>query len=260
MTGVGRPGTAGGGAGGPDSGVGFRPGTGAGAAGAGAYGTRYTSNNTLAAQGAAVNANAAQYRSYNPTFYAGYANAWHPANLAADSVYANPGYGALATTLGIAALATPYDYGGNVVTQSNTVYVNGDATATTEDYAAQANQIASTGQTAALADDSKWLPLGVFAVCEGDATNSDDVFQLAVNPDGVIRGNYHNLRNDQVETISGSVDKSTQRAAWTIGSDQSPVYEAGIANLTKDATPMLVHTGEGQTQQVTLVRLQQPPQ
>lgn len=104
------------------------------------------------------------------------------------------------------------------------------------------------------------MPLGVFALVEGDATNSDDTFQLTVNPQGIIRGNYHNLRNDQVESISGSVDKTTQRAAWTIGSDQTPVYEAGIANLTKDATPLLVHTGNGQSRQVTLIRLEQPAQ
>jgi len=107
-------------------------------------------------------------------------------------------------------------------------------------------------------DDTNWTPLGVFAVCDGEATTSDDIFQLAVSPDGVIRGNYHNQRNDDVETITGSVDKSTQRAAWTIGDDQTPVYEAGLVNLTKDATPALVHNGDGQTNQITLVRLQEP--
>jgi len=258
VAGAGRPGTAGGGVGGPNSGIGVRPGAGAGAAGAGGYGTRYTSNNALAARHSAVNANAFGYRSYNANFYGGYANAWHPANFAAASYYANPGYGALAATLGIAAVANPYDYGSNVVTQTNTVYVNGDATATPEQYSDQASQIATAGQEAAPADDTKWMPLGVFAICEGSATTSDDIFQLAVNPDGVIRGNYNNQRNDDVETITGSVDKSTQRAAWTIGSDQTPVYEAGLVNLTKDATPIMVHNGDGTSNQVTLVRLQEP--
>ena len=56
------------------------------------------------------------------------------------------------------------------------------------------------------AADSKWLPLGVFAVVEGDATSSDDIFQLAVNPQGIVRGNYNNVRTNQVESyfrISG---------------------------------------------------------
>jgi hypothetical protein len=56
------------------------------------------------------------------------------------------------------------------------------------------------------------------------------------------------------------VDKSSQRAAWTIGSDKTPVYEAGIANLTKNSAPILVQLGGGQSHQMTLVRLQPPAQ
>ena len=174
------------------------------------------------------------------------------------SLYQHPGYAALAVGLGLSAQPVPYDYGGNVVTQSSVVYVNGDSAGTPEQYATQATEIADTGTSAEPAKDSKWLPLGVFALVEGDETSSDDVFQLAVNPQGILRGNYQNVRSNSVEAISGSVDKKSQRAAWTIGSDQTPVYEAGIANLTKDATPILIHMGDGQTRQVTLIRLEQP--
>jgi hypothetical protein len=38
------------------------------------------------------------------------------------------------------------------------------------------------------------------------------------------------------------------------------VYDSGVANLTKDATPILIHLGEGQTRQVNLIRLEQPAQ
>ncbi len=145
-----------------------------------------------------------------------------------------------------------------MVAQTNAVYLNGDAVGTPQEYAVQANQIASTGQTAEPAADTKWLPLGVFAIVEGDQTSSDDVFQLAVDRQGVIRGNYHNIGTDQMESIAGAVDKTTQRAAWTIGSDKSPVYEAGIENLTMEQTPMLVHTGDGQSRQVNLIRLPEP--
>ncbi len=158
----------------------------------------------------------------------------------------------------MAARPIPYDYGGNVVTQTNAVYVNGDAAGTPDEYAGQATRIAATGQAAQPAPNTKWLPLGVFAVVAGDQESSDDIFQLAVDKQGIIRGNYHNVRADSVEPISGAVDKTTQRAAWTIGSDQTPVYEAGIANLTQDETPLLVHTGDGQTQQVNLIRLPPP--
>jgi hypothetical protein len=54
------------------------------------------------------------------------------------------------------------------------------------------------------------------------------------------------------------VDAKTQRAAWTVGERKDVTYEAGAANLTQDQTTMLVHFGKDQTQQWTLVRLQQP--
>jgi hypothetical protein len=190
----------------------------------------------------------------------GHQNAWAPTNVVTSSLYTHPGYGSLAVGLGLSEQPVPYDYGGNIVVQPNAVYVNGDTAGTPQQYASQASQIAGTGQSAEITEDTKWLPLGVFAVVEGTQTSSDDIFQLAVDQQGIIRGNYHNLRTDQVESISGAVDKKTQRAAWTIGSDQAPVYEAGAANLTKDETPMLVHLADGQTRQVSLIRLPQPPQ
>lgn len=257
---------AAGGLGGAASGIGVRPGAGAGQFGAGGEfagqraGTYYAGAGALDAQGAAVRAAGAAYPHYDAGAFAGYANAWRPANVASPSLYNATGYGALAGGLGLAAAAAPYDYGGNVVAQPSAVYVNGDVAGTPQEYAAQASAVASVGQTTQPAADSNWMPLGVFAVVEGNATSSDDVFQLAVNPQGIIRGNYHNLRTDQVDTISGSVDKKTQRTAWTIGNDQAPVYEAGIANLTKDVTPMLVQNADGQSHQMSLVRLPEPDQ
>ena len=239
---------------------------GAGAAGvpgdyaARATGTYYNSTTALATQSAAFRGAAATYPAYNAGVYGNYPNAWVPNNYTNVNVYANPGYRAVAGTLGLAATPIPYDYGANVVAQSNAIYVNGDSAGTPEEYANQASQIASTGQSATSDADSKWTSLGVFAIVEGDQTNSDDTFQLAVNTEGIIRGNYHNIRNDQMENLTGSVDKKTQRSAWTIGMDQFPVYEAGIANLTKDATPLFVHTGDGQSRQMTLIRLPEPPQ
>src|SRR5262249_22771082 len=108
------------------------------------------------------------------------------------------------------------------------------------------------------ADNSKeeeWLPLGVFAMVQGEQVNSNDVFQLAVNKSGTIRGNYYNALNDIAQPVYGSVDKKTQRAAWTVGDRKEPIYEAGIANLTKSETTMLVHFSKDRTQQWTLIRM-----
>jgi hypothetical protein len=252
-----------GGVGGPASGLGVLPGAGFGRPGVPGdygYGTHYGGWGGYGAAEGAYVAAANTYPYYGTSMYAGYPGAWPATGMAGASMYNNPGYGATAGQLGMAAQPTPYDYGGNVVVQPDQVYVNGDAVGTPEQYAGQATQIATTGQSAQPAQDSKWLPLGVFAVVEGDATDSDDVFQLAVNPDGIIRGNYHNRKANQVQQINGAVDKTSMRAAWTIGNNQTPVYEAGIANLTKNSTPILVHTGGGQSHQMSLIRLQPPQQ
>ena len=71
----------------------------------------------------------------------------------------------------------------------------------------------------------------------------------------IIRGNYYNALSDANLPVYGSVDQRTQRAAWTIGDRKEPAFEAGIANLTKSETTMLVHLGKGRTQQWTLVRI-----
>jgi hypothetical protein len=222
-----------------------------------AYGTRYVSSAAMADQAAAVRT--AQYSMYNTAMFANYKNAWTAANYTTSSLYYHPGYNALATGLKMDAQPVPYDYGGNVVVQGNNVYANGDQICTTQELANQASQLAATGRSAEPAENSKWLPLGVFALVEGDATSSDDVFQIAVNPQGILRGNYHQLSTDQVVPIKGSVDKTTQRASWTIGDDETPVYDAGVANLTKDSTTILIHAKEGQPRQMNLVRLE-PPQ
>lgn len=252
-----RPGIGFGGAGGPASGIGVLPGAGAGAAGR-PNGTYYARSNTLDAQQAAFQADAAKYPNDTAAAFADYKQAWQPTNIVTSSLYTHPGYTGLAHAFGMATQPVAYDYGGNVVVQPDAVYVNGDAVGTPQQYAQQSIAIASAGQSAEPAANSKWLPLGVFAVVEGGATTSDDIFQIAVNPQGIIRGNYQNLKTNQVESISGSVDKKTQRTDWTIGNDQSPVYEAGLSNLTSGNTPMLVQTSDGQSHQMFLVRLQQP--
>lgn len=49
------------------------------------------------------------------------------------------------------------------------------------------------------------------------------------------------------------MDQKTQRAAWTVGENKTPVYEAGLANLTKDETTILAHDESGNSRQLSLV-------
>jgi hypothetical protein len=267
---AGRPGYGAGGVGGPASGVGALPGAGAGRAGtpgaygAGAYGaarygTYYAGDAALYSQRNAMVAGAGAYPTYNAGMYGGYPNAWPPTNMTSPSLYTNPGYGAVAGQLGMGQQPTPYDYGSNVIAQPNAVYVNGENVGTPQQYAAAARRLAAGGNAQPPAD-SRWQPLGIFAMSDGGQGNPLGIVQLAVNAQGTIRGNFHDMNSDAVSPIAGAVDPQTQRAAWSIGGQKAPIYEAGIANLTKDQTTMLAHTSEGQQQQFSLLRLPEPPQ
>ena len=100
------------------------------------------------------------------------------------------------------------------------------------------------------------MPIGVFAMVQGEQANGNDIFQLAVNKAGVIRGNYYDAIADNTLPVYGSVDREVRRAAWSIGDRKEVVFEAGIANLTRDEAPVLVHYGKDNTQQFTLVRVE----
>ena len=93
---------------------------------------------------------------------------------------------------------------------------------------------------------------------QGEETNSNHIFQLSINKQGVIRGNYYDAVTDSTAQVFGSADKTTQRAAWTVGDRKTPVYDVGLANLTKDATTMLVHYSPERSQQFSLVRVEAP--
>jgi hypothetical protein len=100
------------------------------------------------------------------------------------------------------------------------------------------------------------MSLGVFAVSEDDQQSANMVMQLAVDKQGIIRGNYTNTTTKDTQVIHGAVDKKTQRAAWTIGDNKSIVLDTGIYNLTKDETPVLVHEADGEPKQWLMVRMQ----
>ena len=167
-------------------------------------------------------------------------------------------WAALAGYCGYASEPYYYDYGTSTVYEGDNVYVNGDTTATPAVYASQATAIADAGPQASPPKDDESLTLGVFGMVQGDETTANQVVQLKVNKQGLISGEYYNATTDTTEKISGSVDKKSQRAAWTVGDRKNVVYEAGIANLTKPETTMLIHYGTDKTQQWTLVRIENP--
>jgi len=154
-----------------------------------------------------------------------------------------------------------YGSGGNVYYEDNSVYVDGQQYATSQEYYDQAQTIATSlpDITEEQAEEIEWLPLGVFALSD-DSGESNRVVQLAVSKDGVITGSYYNEATDVSRPIEGTVDKQTQRAAWTFadGEDTDIVMETTIYNLTEDKTTALIHFGSDQTQEWTLTRLEEP--
>ena len=108
------------------------------------------------------------------------------------------------------------------------------------------------------AQDAEWQPLGVFGLIQGDEQVAQRVFQLAVNKAGVVRGNYYDAVADNSLPVYGSVDAKSQRVAWSIGEKKTVIFEAGLNNLTDDQTSVLVHYGKERTEQMMLVRLEEP--
>jgi hypothetical protein len=224
----------------------------------GARGTYYRSTTAIRGQGVAVRQAVAGYGCFRPGWYVQHPGAWAAAGWAAGAVWRAATWGACSDYCGCGEEAAYYDYGENVVYQDDGVYFNGEKVYGAEEYAEQATAIAETGKDAKVSQDEDWLPLGVFAMVQGDEKTSNHIFQLAVNKGGVLRGNYYDAVLDTTAQVSGSVNKQSQRAAWTVGDRKTPVYEAGIANLTQNETTMIVHYGKDRSQQFTLIRIEEP--
>lgn len=171
-------------------------------------------------------------------------------------------WAALSAWVGYGSEPIAYSYGDNVYYSDDQVYYGDQPTATSEEYAQQAETLAASAPDTP-PENSEWMPLGVFAVTQdGQATGADPTLfmQLAISKQGVISGTFKNTSTGQVQTLEGMVDKGSQRAAWCVVGTQYPIVETGISNLTEDTAPVLVHFADGTTQQWLLVRLPEPKQ
>jgi hypothetical protein len=208
---------------------------------------------------AAVRTNYSHWGIYGRSWYAQYPGAWFPPAWATGAAWRPCTWGTVASYCGY--YETPpvyYDYGNNVTYQDNSVYLNGEEVGTAEQYYSQASTIATAGTQADAPADGDWLPLGVFALTRPDQTKSDVTIQLAINKQGVIRGNYTDTVTNKNQLIQGSLDKESQRVAFTVGDNSTNFVETGLYNLTKDEAPCLIHFGSERTEQWLLVRLQKP--
>ncbi len=114
--------------------------------------------------------------------------------------------------------------------------------------------------TSVQAAQVEWLPLGVFAIARDGVADQNVLVQLAVTRDGVIGGNIFNQLTGESFPIQGTVDKQSQRAAWTYTDSTGAqiVMESSIFNLTQPAATGLIHYGPDNIQVMELVRLEDP--
>lgn len=205
----------------------------------------------------AVRGNYHNWGIYNRGWYANYPGAWFAAGWAANTIWRPCTWATAATYVGYAeAQPIYYDYGTNITYSDNNVYFNGEEVGTAEEYYDQAASVAADGAKAEAPADGDWMPLGVFALSRTDSTESEVTIQLAVNKEGIIRGNSTDTATKKNQVIQGSVDKTTQMVAFTVGDHPENVVETGLYNLTKDESPVLIHFGKDRTEQWLLVRLE----
>ena len=205
----------------------------------------------------AVNGAYTRWGAFTPGWYGGYPGAWWPGKWAiASTAWAVWGWGTVGGYCGCGDEGAYYDYGGNVTYDDDTVYYGDQPVASAEQYYDQAEQLADSGQEA---KNDEWLPLGVFAVISDPTqTETDKVIQLAVNKEGVIRGNLNDFLADKVIPLIGAVDKENQRVAVRMEDNESIVLETGLYNLTNDEVPVLIHFAADKQEARTLMRLVPP--
>jgi hypothetical protein len=221
------------------------------------HATPYWSSTALRTSGLAVRGGY-RYPYFNRTWYGAHPGAWVATRWAVPNFWVAPAWPAVSVYCGVTAPPILYDYGSTVVIDDNSVYINGEQAATADQYADQALTFADRGRDAKPAENDEWQPLGAFGAIQGDEQVAQRIFQLAVNKDGVVRGNYYDAVVDNTLPVYGSVDPKSQRVAWSIGDKKSIVFEAGLNNLTQDQTTALVHFGKDSTQEMVLVRLEEP--
>ncbi|MCE9548236.1 MAG: protocadherin, partial [Planctomycetia bacterium] len=171
---------------------------------------------------------------------------WCPAGYGAGAwaaaVWSTAAWSTVGDWIGAAsAPAYDYDYGDNIVYNDGNVYYGGQSIGSSQQYYQEAQNLSNSNATDQAGGDTKWLPLGVFGLMTAGETSPEMTFQLAVDKNGTIRGNYYSEVSDSSSPVTGAVNKKNQRVAWHVGSNTNTVFETGLYNLTKDQSTALVH-------------------
>jgi hypothetical protein len=226
------------------------------------YGTRHFSAAAYHAQGLAGQRWFAGHSLFTPAWCDAHPWGWCPAGYTA-AAWAIAGWNtatwpAVGSWFPWAATPAYYDYGDNITYQNNDVYYGSQPEESQQQYYQDAVNLAGSGVAANAGNTAQWLPLGVFGLMPSGQTNPEMIFQLAVNKQGLVQGNYYDQIADSTVRVHGAVSKKNQRVAWQVGNNKNLVIETGLYNLTLDQSTALVHFGADKTEQFVLVRVKQP--
>ena len=196
---------------------------------------------------------------YDQQWYGAHPGAWAPNGLVGGAAWAPSTWANVSSYCGADQTPVPYNYGTNVTCQEGSVSADGQNLGTAGEFSQQAADLAQMGAQTQVADTDDWLPLGVYAMVRNEQQHAQTILQLAINKQGILRGNYTDELTEQTQPVQGAVDPKTQRAAWTVGENNLSIIEAGLSNLSQDEAPVLIHR-RGATDHWLLVRLHQPGQ
>ena len=222
--------------------------------------------------------------------WGGYPGGWCAPGWSEASAWTFMGVSTLTSFLGMGMMGAALSGSGgsknsgnttnNITYEGDNVYMNGQPVGTAQQYYQQAQQLASAatapqeypsqyaqqysnpdsepGDTPAADANEQWQALGVFALAEPGQKDSNMLLQLAINQKGILRGNYTNQLTNENSQIYGALDKKTQRISWTIGTNNSTVFDTSLADLVNDNSQVLVHYGPSNTRTMALIRLPAP--
>lgn len=133
------------------------------------------------------------YGIYGRGWYTNHPGIWYAAGWAAGSAWTAASWASLGTWFAYGD-TTPvdYDYGSNVTYDNDTVYVNNQPAGTADQVVSASRHAGDRWRLGPTGGRCPWMPLGVFALSQKGYDSSNVAIQLAVDKQGIIRGNYTN--------------------------------------------------------------------
>ena len=171
---------------------------------------------------------------YRPQWWRDHPETWVPTGWVVGAAWQPTPWAAIAGLCGYGSAAPlSYDYGVNVTAQNGNVFVNGQSVGTTAEFSQQAATLALTGDAAQVTTADQWLPLGVFAMVRNEREHPQLIVQLAINKQGILRGNYIDeltestlpIRARSINRPSGQLGSSaaTNKPSWKLASATLPI-------------------------------------